>query len=32
MIGAMTLPEYRAHLENDAAMEVRFQPVRFDGP
>jgi ATP-dependent Clp protease ATP-binding subunit ClpC len=28
-IGATTLAEYRAHIEKDAALERRFQPVRI---
>ena len=31
MIGATTLEEYR-HIEKDAALERRFQPVRVDEP
>jgi ATP-dependent Clp protease ATP-binding subunit ClpB len=31
MIGATTLDEYRKHIEKDAALERRFQPV-FVGP
>ncbi len=27
MIGATTLDEYRKHIEKDAALERRFQPV-----
>jgi ATP-dependent Clp protease ATP-binding subunit ClpB len=27
-IGATTLDEYRKHIEKDAALERRFQPVR----
>jgi len=27
-IGATTLDEYRKHLEKDAALERRFQPIR----
>jgi ATP-dependent Clp protease ATP-binding subunit ClpC len=27
MIGATTLSEYRAHIEKDAALERRFQPI-----
>jgi ATP-dependent Clp protease ATP-binding subunit ClpC len=27
MIGATTLDEYRKHVEKDAALERRFQPV-----
>ena len=32
MIGATTLDEYRQHLEKDAALERRFQPVYVDEP
>lgn len=31
-IGATTLREYRAHIEKDAALERRFQPVYVDEP
>jgi len=31
-IGATTLDEYRKHIEKDAALERRFQPVRVDQP
>src|SRR5487761_616916 len=31
LIGATTLDEYRSHIEKDAALERRFQPV-FVGP
>ena len=31
-IGATTLDEYREHIEKDAALERRFQPVRIDEP
>jgi ATP-dependent Clp protease ATP-binding subunit ClpB len=31
-IGATTLDEYRQHLEKDAALERRFQPVVVDQP
>ena len=31
-IGATTLDEYRKHLEKDAALERRFQPVQVDPP
>ena len=31
-IGATTLDEYRRHLEKDAALERRFQPVLVDEP
>lgn len=32
MIGATTLDEYREHVEEDAALERRFQPVFIDEP
>ncbi len=32
MIGATTLDEYRKHIEKDAALERRFQPVSVDEP
>ncbi len=32
MIGATTLDEYRKHVEKDAALERRFQPVVVDAP
>ena len=32
MIGATTLDEYRQHLEKDAALERRFQPIYVDEP
>jgi ATP-dependent Clp protease ATP-binding subunit ClpB len=32
MIGATTLTEYRKHIEKDAALERRFQPVLIDEP
>ncbi len=32
MIGATTLDEYRKHVEKDAALERRFQPVVVDEP
>ena len=32
MIGATTLDEYRKHVEKDAALERRFQPVFVDEP
>ena len=32
MIGATTLDEYRKHIEKDAALERRFQPVLIDEP
>jgi ATP-dependent Clp protease ATP-binding subunit ClpC len=31
-VGATTLDEYRKHLEKDAALERRFQPVRVEEP
>jgi ATP-dependent Clp protease ATP-binding subunit ClpB len=31
-IGATTLDEYRKHIEKDAALERRFQPVVIDQP
>tara|TARA_B100000029_G_scaffold516842_1_gene636105 strand:+ start:43466 stop:45973 length:2508 start_codon:yes stop_codon:yes gene_type:complete len=32
VIGATTLDEYRKHIEGDAALERRFQPVHVDEP
>ncbi len=32
LIGATTLDEYRKHIEKDAALERRFQPVIVDAP
>ena len=32
MVGATTLDEYRKHIEKDAALERRFQPVLVDPP
>ena len=32
VIGATTLEEYRKHIEKDAALERRFQPVIVDEP
>ena len=32
MIGATTLEEYRRHIEKDAALERRFQPVNVPEP
>lgn len=32
VIGATTLDEYRKHIEKDAALERRFQPVTVDEP
>ena len=31
-IGATTIDEYRKHLEKDAALERRFQPITVDEP
>jgi ATP-dependent Clp protease ATP-binding subunit ClpB len=31
-LGATTLDEYRKHIEKDAALERRFQPVMVDSP
>jgi ATP-dependent Clp protease ATP-binding subunit ClpB len=31
-IGATTLDEYRKHIEKDAALERRFQPIVVDAP
>jgi ATP-dependent Clp protease ATP-binding subunit ClpC len=31
-VGATTLDEYRKHVEKDAALERRFQPVKVDEP
>jgi len=31
-IGATTIDEYRKHVEHDAALERRFQPVNVDPP
>ena len=31
-IGATTIDEYRKHMEKDAALERRFQPVMVDAP
>ena len=31
-VGATTLDEYRKHIEKDAALERRFQPVFVDEP
>ena len=31
-IGATTIDEYRKHIEKDAALERRFQPVRVNEP
>jgi ATP-dependent Clp protease ATP-binding subunit ClpC len=32
VIGATTLEEYRKHIESDAALERRFQPVQVEEP
>ena len=32
VIGATTIDEYRKHIEKDAALERRFQPVQVDEP
>ena len=32
IIGATTIDEYRKHIEKDAALERRFQPVTVDEP
>ena len=32
LVGATTLDEYRKHIEKDAALERRFQPVVVDEP
>ena len=32
MIGATTLDEYRKHIESDAALERRFQPITVNEP
>ncbi len=32
LIGATTLDEYRKHIEKDAALERRFQPVLVEAP
>jgi ATP-dependent Clp protease ATP-binding subunit ClpB len=32
LIGATTLDEYRRHIEKDAALERRFQPVYVEAP
>ena len=31
-IGATTLDDYRKHIEKDAALERRFQPIQIDEP
>jgi len=31
-VGATTLDEYRQHIEKDAALERRFQPIHVDEP
>ncbi len=32
VIGATTMDEYRKHIESDAALERRFQPITVDEP
>ncbi|MCX7838851.1 MAG: ATP-dependent Clp protease ATP-binding subunit [Anaerolineae bacterium] len=32
VVGATTMDEYRKHIESDAALERRFQPVRVEEP
>lgn len=32
LIGATTLAEYRTHIEKDAALDRRFQPVKIEEP
>ena len=32
LIGATTMEEYRKHIEKDAALERRFQPVKVEEP
>ena len=32
LIGATTIAEYRKHIEKDAALERRFQPITIDEP
>lgn len=32
VIGATTFAEYRKHIEKDAALERRFQPIKIDEP
>ena len=32
LIGATTLEEYRKHIEKDAALERRFQPIKVEEP
>ena len=32
LVGATTIEEYRKYIENDAALERRFQPVMVDEP
>ncbi len=32
IIGATTIEEYRKHIEKDAALERRFQPVMVEEP
>ena len=31
-VGATTIDEYRKHIEKDAALERRFQPVKVEQP
>ena len=32
VVGATTLDEYRKHIEKDAALERRFQPIQIEEP
>lgn len=32
IVGATTIDEYRKHIEKDAALERRFQPVMVEEP
>lgn len=32
IIGATTVEEYRKHIEKDAALERRFQPITVEEP
>ena len=32
VIGATTLDEYKKHIEKDAALERRFQPIKVEEP
>ena len=32
LIGATTISEYRKHIEKDAALERRFQPITVEEP